>query len=225
MQNWIRTLLLAAAALTASQGFAFHVKAPQHKELPARHVSHVEKTPARKQNVTAKKHGAKASRNDAAASKTKNNDKAATAAPRASSARKGRRARQDDSVDAARTRRGHLSRVTATRIVRGRKVRQAVTFQPSALRGSHDLQVLQNQEIDSFNLERIQTDSDLIMLENRGSLVRIPESGALHVNPQIEITRRYARPWTVEFLRDMSSAFYARFRHPIEVTSAVRTAP
>ena len=41
--------------------------------------------------------------------------------------------------------------------------------------------------------------------------------------PNLELNRRFCRPWTRAFLEDLSQAFYAQFHQPIQVTSAVRT--
>ena len=43
------------------------------------------------------------------------------------------------------------------------------------------------------------------------------------VSPSLKENRRYARPWTAQFVDDLSREFYAKFRKPIEVNSAVRT--
>jgi hypothetical protein len=91
------------------------------------------------------------------------------------------------------------------------------------LRGSHDSLVRQNEEIDRLRLTRIADDQELEELEMRGDLVGIHESRALEIAPNLELNRRFCRPWTRDFLEDLSEAFYSQFHHPIEVTSAVRT--
>ncbi len=46
----------------------------------------------------------------------------------------------------------------------------------------------------------------------------------LRVNPELPANRRYTRPWTAQFLRDISRAHYQRYHSYIQVNSAVRTA-
>jgi hypothetical protein len=91
------------------------------------------------------------------------------------------------------------------------------------LRGSHDSLLRQNEEIDRLNLTRIADDQRLEELELRGELVGLHESRALQIAPNLELNRRFCRPWTRGFLEDISQAFYTEFHQPIEVTSAVRT--
>jgi hypothetical protein len=91
------------------------------------------------------------------------------------------------------------------------------------LRGSHDSLLRQNEEIDRLKLTRINDDQQLEDLELRGELVSLQESRALQIAPNIELNRRFCRPWTRAFVEDLSQAFYAEFHQPIEVTSAVRT--
>jgi hypothetical protein len=91
------------------------------------------------------------------------------------------------------------------------------------LRGSHDSMLRQNEEIDRLKLTRINDDQQLEELELSGELVGLHDSKAMQIAPNIEMNRRFCRPWTRAFLEDMSQAFYAQFHQPIQVTSAVRT--
>ncbi len=91
------------------------------------------------------------------------------------------------------------------------------------LRGSHDSLLRQNEEIDRLKLVRIADDQQLEALEMRGELVSLHESRALQIAANLELNRRFCRPWTRDFLEDLSQAFYAQFHQPIEVTSLVRT--
>ena len=91
------------------------------------------------------------------------------------------------------------------------------------LRGTHDSLVRQNARAEQDSLERIEDDADLRDRIARGSLVRVPESGALAVNPALPEDRRYCRPWTANFLTDLSRAHQAQFHSPLVVSSAVRT--
>src|SRR5438270_2766152 len=91
------------------------------------------------------------------------------------------------------------------------------------LRGSRDSLVKQNSEIDQAGLARIEDDLQLQQLEERGVLVPITETQYLGISRSLKENRRYARPWTAQFVDDMSREFYEKFHRPIEVTSAVRT--
>jgi Family of unknown function (DUF5715) len=91
------------------------------------------------------------------------------------------------------------------------------------LRGSHDSLLRQNEEIDRLKLVRIADDQQLEELEMRGELVSLHDSRELQIAANLELNRRFCRPWTRDFLEDLSQAFYAQFHHPIEVTSLVRT--
>jgi len=92
-----------------------------------------------------------------------------------------------------------------------------------ALRGTHDSLVRQNERSEEEALERIEDDADLQDRIARGFLVRVPESPALAVNQALPEDRRYCRPWTADFLTDLSRAHQVEFRKPLVVSSAVRT--
>ncbi len=83
--------------------------------------------------------------------------------------------------------------------------------------------VIQNAWVDDMQLERIQNDDELEALKASGQLVALPDSDYVHVSPALPANRRYARPWTVNFLNDLGKAYYAEFGVPIQVNSAVRT--
>ena len=91
------------------------------------------------------------------------------------------------------------------------------------LRGSHESMLRQNEEIDRLNLPRIMDDDQLNELIARRDLVPIEEGQALKVAPNIESNKRYCRPWTRDFLDDISQAYFEEFHQPIQVNSAVRT--
>src|SRR5713226_7833500 len=91
------------------------------------------------------------------------------------------------------------------------------------LRGSYDSMLRQNEEIDRLQLPRIADDKQLEELERTQELVQIQESKALRISPVIQTNKRYVRPWTNQFLTDLSEAFYNEFRGPLQVNSAVRT--
>lgn len=104
---------------------------------------------------------------------------------------------------------------------RGRYLRK-LAWNPM-LRGSRDSLLRQNEEIDRLQLARISNDEELLDLEERQELIRIHDTRALMVSPQLDETRKYCRPWTLQFLTDVSDAYYAQFKKPLQVTSAVRT--
>ena len=112
-------------------------------------------------------------------------------------------------------------RSTKRRAHMHRAVRRVV-WNP-VLRGSHESMLRQNYEIDRLQLQRISNDDELLQLEQRQDLVYIDDTHALVVASNIEDMRRYVRPWTLQFLTDLSEAHYKEFHRPIMLTSAVRT--
>jgi Family of unknown function (DUF5715) len=88
---------------------------------------------------------------------------------------------------------------------------------------SHESLLLQNEEINRLNLPRIYDDKQLEKLKASGDLVPITTSEALRIQPSLDPARRYCRPWTMEFLEDLSTAYYKEFHQQIQVNSAVRT--
>ena len=91
------------------------------------------------------------------------------------------------------------------------------------MKGSHEILVHQNQMAVADGLERIQDDRDLLDLRQRKLLVALPNEDSTYPDDRLPANRRYARPWTVRFLRDLAKAHYARFGTPLIVTSAART--
>jgi hypothetical protein len=92
------------------------------------------------------------------------------------------------------------------------------------LRGSRDSLLKQNLEIDQAGLQRIEDDEQLQQLEDRGVLIPLADTQYVTINPSLKDNRRFARPWTAQFVDDMGREFYETFHKPIEVNSAVRTA-
>jgi Family of unknown function (DUF5715) len=88
---------------------------------------------------------------------------------------------------------------------------------------SHESLLLQNHEINRLNLPRIYDDRQLEQLKASGDLVPIVPTEALRIQPSLDPARRYCRPWTMDFLDDISSAYYRQFHEQIQVNSAVRT--
>jgi hypothetical protein len=94
---------------------------------------------------------------------------------------------------------------------------------PPPLKGSHDILVRQNQVADRDGLDRIQNDEDLSAMRSERLLVSLPASNALQIDERLPGNRRYARPWTAQFLATLARAHYAHFHTPLQVNSAVRT--
>jgi len=90
-------------------------------------------------------------------------------------------------------------------------------------RPSHDSLIRQNQEIDRIELPRIQDDAQLEDLKASHALVPIEETETLRIEHSLDPTRRFCRPWTRDFVEDLSEAYYQRFHEQIQVNSAVRT--
>jgi hypothetical protein len=90
-------------------------------------------------------------------------------------------------------------------------------------RPSHESLLLQNAEINRLELPRIQDDNELEMLKSVGALVPIGAGETLRFDPRLDPSRRFCRPWTRDFVEDLSMSYYARFHQQIQVNSAVRT--
>jgi DNA-binding transcriptional ArsR family regulator len=90
-------------------------------------------------------------------------------------------------------------------------------------RPSHDSLIRQNEEIDRAELPRIQDDAELEALKASGALVPIEPSESLKIEPSLDPSRRFCRPWTRDFVQDLSEVYYRQFHERIQVNSAVRT--
>src|SRR6266849_1861575 len=99
-----------------------------------------------------------------------------------------------------------------------RRLRWNPMFRPS-----HDSLLRQNQEIDRLDLPRIQDDDELEALIATHALVPIVESKSLKIERRLDPARRFCRPWTRDFVEDLSQAYYNQFHAQIQVNSAVRT--
>jgi hypothetical protein len=89
--------------------------------------------------------------------------------------------------------------------------------------GSHDLLVEQNVKLDQQQVQRMNTEYDLAKSELENDLVQVNETDALKISDNLLDSRRYCRPWTRDFLQDVSQAFYDVFHSPLQVNSLVRT--
>ena len=104
------------------------------------------------------------------------------------------------------------------RMHRFRRVRWNPVFKPS-----HESLLLQNAEIDRLNLPRIYDDKEMNRLIANQDLVPIIPNQTLRIQPALDPARRYCRPWTLDFVQDISEAYYKEFHQQIQVNSAVRT--
>jgi hypothetical protein len=100
--------------------------------------------------------------------------------------------------------------------------RRVIAWNP-VLRGSHESLLRQNDEINRLSLPRIANDLELQELELREELVPLQDSHSMVVASNLESIRRYCRPWTRDFVEDLSQAYYEKFHKPLYITSAVRT--
>ena len=108
------------------------------------------------------------------------------------------------------------------RPIRHRRHFRSLRWNPM-FRPSHESLLLQNAEVDRLELPRIQDDDELEALKARGALLLIRVSESLRLDPRLDPSRRFCRPWTRDFVEDLSQAYYHRFHQQIQVNSAVRT--
>ena len=99
-----------------------------------------------------------------------------------------------------------------------RRLRWKPMFRPT-----HDSLLRQNEEIDRLELPRIQDDDELEALVASQALVPIRTGQTLRIDPRLDPNRRFCRPWTRDFVEDLSQAYYREFQDQIQVNSAVRT--
>jgi hypothetical protein len=112
------------------------------------------------------------------------------------------------------------SRTSATH--KSRRHTRHIRWNPM-FRPSHESLLRQNEEIDRLDLPRIQDDDELDALKVSQALVPIRTGQTLRIDPRLDPGRRYCRPWTRDFVEDLSQAYYRQFHEQIQVNSAVRT--
>jgi hypothetical protein len=123
-----------------------------------------------------------------------------------------------------RTRASVHRRVVRRRVYRSRRARiRRVVWNP-IFRGSHELLVRENEQIDTLELPRIADDDQLEQMEQDEELVPLNDSDSLSVSSIRLPNRRYCRPWTRDFLEDLSAAYFEEFHKQLVITSLVRTA-
>ncbi len=92
----------------------------------------------------------------------------------------------------------------------------------TSLRGSRASLVEQNRVANKENLTRIQNERIISLYAKNGILVRIPSGKGLHIDPRLELSRRYTRPWTAKFLTDLGANFQKKFGKELQINSCVR---
>ena len=95
---------------------------------------------------------------------------------------------------------------------------------PSLLTPTHASLVRQNLCADQMGLRRIQNGIELQSLVESGTLIALPNNGAMVIAQGLPANRRYALPQTVAFLLRLSEAYRLRFGKPLVIDSAVRDA-
>src|ERR1035438_2677702 len=115
-----------------------------------------------------------------------------------------------------------LRRPSRHRFLHHFRVFRGILWNP-LFRPSHESLLRQNEEIDRLDLPRIQDDEELERLKASQDLVPIVAGKTLRIDPRLDPDRRYCRPWTLEFVQDLSEAYYHEFHDQIQVNSAVRT--
>lgn len=94
----------------------------------------------------------------------------------------------------------------------------------SPLRGTHASLVRQNERDRADGLTRIETEHELQEMVREHSLIPLPLNAELQADPRLAQDRRYTRPWTAHFLRDLGRMYTHRFGDALVITSAVRPA-
>jgi hypothetical protein len=110
---------------------------------------------------------------------------------------------------------------TAKPKARHHRVRR-IAWNP-VMKGSHESMLRQNEEIDRLNLPRIEDLSQLEELKANDQLVPLEDTRSFQIDPKLDPDYRYAKPWTRDFVADLSDAYYQQFHTSLIVTSAVRT--
>jgi hypothetical protein len=119
---------------------------------------------------------------------------------------------------------GEISSLAAAPVVaESVSLRQHAIAMPAPLKGSFESLARQNERAEADGLERILDEDDLNDRIAHKLLVPVPASASLLVNGNLPENHRYCRPWTANFLNDLSRAHEVQFHRPIEVSSAVRT--
>lgn len=93
----------------------------------------------------------------------------------------------------------------------------------NALKGSIFEQIRQNRQADKEKLNRVKDDRELQKMKEMGLLVPIPQDRTVRIDPRLDARLRFVRPWVVRFISDIAAPYYAKFRRPLQINSAIRT--
>ena len=63
---------------------------------------------------------------------------------------------------------------------------------------------------------------ELEALKASGALQEIIAGESLRFDPRLDPSRRFCRPWTRDFVQDLSQAYYNRFHEQIQVNLRAR---
>jgi len=95
--------------------------------------------------------------------------------------------------------------------------------QSPSLRGSSGSLIKQNVVANKEGLTRLKSERDIARFVKAGLLVAIPNGRyGIRIDPRLERSRRYCRPWTVQFLKDLGTRFQNQFKKSLTVNSCVR---
>ncbi len=109
--------------------------------------------------------------------------------------------------------------ILVTMLFQSHLVAQAKT----SLRGSRSALLEQNTVANKEDLSRVKNEREIAKFVKTGLLIRLPDGKyGLRVDPRLERSRRYARPWTVQFLKDLGTRFEGRFRKSLVLNSCIR---
>jgi hypothetical protein len=95
---------------------------------------------------------------------------------------------------------------------------------PTPIAPSRASLLRQNICADQMGLQRLQNQDEVQDAISRGVLIALPITPGLRVAPSLPLSRRYARPTTVQFLLTLSEAYRLRFGKYLTIDSAVRDA-
>ena len=95
---------------------------------------------------------------------------------------------------------------------------------PTPIAPSRASLLRQNICADQMGLHRFQNEDEVQAAVRSGVLIALPITPGLHVAPSLPLSRRYARPTTVQFLLTLSEAYRLRFGKYLTIDSAVRDA-
>ncbi len=93
----------------------------------------------------------------------------------------------------------------------------------ASLKGSPKALLKQNRQADQEKLSRLEDEMEIALFRQRKLLVPLPRSGGVRVDPRLDETYAYVRPWTRQFLLDMGGKSMKLFKRSIQANSAIRT--